>query len=328
MHINWKTKVPLPSYRDGELTEALHRRLREATDDDLLSSFLHYAEGQVARSAYQDFDRLLTVLREEEAESRKLRGDDDSPLSSEYRRANHRLQRGLTDEVTKAREIRDEIGSVWHALREATTEDLNSRYQPGADPAESGLDRIGPWVRGLDTRVRRADSILLQHREAMHELAVRDAAFQAFAATTDSVTPEQFNRMSPLEFEQSIAALAQRDGYTIDQRHGGARDLGADVIAVTPDGLKIVFQCKHRRPGGRPLGSPVIQTLNGTARPVHNADIVIAVTNASFTTPAHELATEQDINLLYGEQLRTWATWGVPLLEVLRIGEPVLAAVT
>ncbi|MFC9461355.1 restriction endonuclease, partial [Streptomyces sp. NPDC056983] len=68
----------------------------------------------------------------------------------------------------------------------------------------------------------------------------------------------------------------------------------------------MVFQCRHRRLDVRPLGSPVIHTLNGTARPVHNANIVIAVTNASFATPAHELAAEQGIHLLFGERLRTW----------------------
>jgi HJR/Mrr/RecB family endonuclease len=72
-----------------------------------------------------------------------------------------------------------------------------------------------------------------------------------------------------------------------------------------------------RHTGGRPLGSPAIQTLNGTARPVYKADIVIAVTNASFTSPAHDLAAKQDIHLLFGPRLRKWATWGVPLLTAL-----------
>jgi restriction system protein len=66
----------------------------------------------------------------------------------------------------------------------------------------------------------------------------------------------------------------------------------------------------------------VIQTLNGTARPVHRADIVVAVTNAYLPRPAHDLAYEQDIHLLFGHQLRRWATWGVPLLTVLDAETP------
>ncbi|MFF1593074.1 restriction endonuclease [Streptomyces sp. NPDC058286] len=326
MHINWKTKVVLPSYSDAELNAALQRRVQAATDDDLLSSFLHYAEGWVALSAYEDFDRLLTVLKDEEADSSKLRGDDDSPLRFEYLQAHHQLQRELTAQVAEAQRVRGEVGSGWHALRTATTGELNRRYQLGADPAESGLDAIGPLLRALDPMWLRLEESLKRHADLMHELALKDADYQAFAATPESITLEQFNGMTPMEFEQAVANLTHRDGYIVDQRHGGARDLGADVIATTPDGRRIVFQCKHRRPGGRPLGSPVIQTLNGTARPVHNANIVIAVTNASFTTPAHELAAEQDIHLLFGERLRTWSTWGVPLLTALGLEAPPAAA--
>ncbi|MEV6318858.1 restriction endonuclease [Streptomyces sp. NPDC051776] len=172
----------------------------------------------------------------------------------------------------------------------------------------------------MDAFWKRLADVLMRHCDAVHELALKDVEFQAFEATPASIAMEQFDSMTPLEFEQAIATLVQRDGHAVARRNGGARDLGADVIATTPDGRKIVFQCKHRRPGGRPLGSsPVIQTLNGTARPVHHADIVIAVTNPSFTGPAEELAAKQDIHLLHGRQLRRWATWGVPLLDVLWI---------
>ncbi|MEV5852783.1 restriction endonuclease [Streptomyces anulatus] len=41
-----------------------------------------------------------------------------------------------------------------------------------------------------------------------------------------------------------VAALLQRDGFNVLQRHGGAGDRGADVIAVAPTGEKLVAQCK------------------------------------------------------------------------------------
>ncbi|WP_367140993.1 MULTISPECIES: restriction endonuclease [Streptomyces] len=318
MHINWKSRVTLPTYEDAELNAALRDRIRAATDDDLLSAFLHYAEGHIALKAYVKFDRLFDCLQREQAHAQKLEEDPDSPLVYAYRRANYKLQnelRGLADETETARNA---IGSVWHSLRQATTrDDLNHRYRQDADPVESGLEQIGPLKRTLTPSQERLDSILAEHRNEMHRLALREAELHAFTASDDSISLDQFDRMSPLEFEQAIAALAQRDGYVLARRNGGARDLGADVIATTPDGRKIVFQCKHRQRGGRPLGSPVIQTLNGTARPLHNADIVIAVTNSSFTTPAHDLARKQDIHLLHGEPLRRWATWGIPLLTVL-----------
>ncbi|MFE5485179.1 restriction endonuclease [Streptomyces sp. NPDC056527] len=51
-------------------------------------------------------------------------------------------------------------------------------------------------------------------------------------------------------------------------------------------------------------------------------DIVIAVTNGSFTQPAEDLAAERNIHLLAGLDLRRWATWGDPLLEVLGLEGP------
>jgi hypothetical protein len=133
------------------------------------------------------------------------------------------------------------------------------------------------------------------------------------------------------EHREENHCLALEEDESVTRRNGGARDLGADVIAHTPDGRKIVFQCKHRRPGSRPIGSQAMQTLNGTARPVHQADIVIAITNGSFTTPARQLAADQNIHLLWGHSLRKWTTGGTPLLDVLglhvaapdRIADPV-----
>ncbi|WP_438270714.1 restriction endonuclease [Streptomyces platensis] len=41
--------------------------------------------------------------------------------------------------------------------------------------------------------------------------------------------------MGPEEFEQLVALLAERDGCLEVRVVGGANDLGADVLAVTPD---------------------------------------------------------------------------------------------
>ncbi|WP_424864037.1 restriction endonuclease [Streptomyces sp. MMS24-I29] len=317
MHLNWKTSVTVPQYADAEINAALQRKIRAATDDDLLASLLHFAEGRVALFVYHRFDDLLSELRREETHAGNLEGDDESPLCFEYRQANYQLLQGLKAEVTRVEAARNEIGGVWHSLRKVSVGTLAHRYQRRTGPVEFELDAVGSVKRDLAPSWDRLTTLLSRHREEVHALALRDVEFQKFAATSSSISPEQFDRMTPLEFEQAIARLVQRDGYTLLRRNGGARDLGADVIATAQDGRKIVFQCKHRQPGGRPLGSPVIQTLNGTARPVHKADIVIAVTNASFTNPAHDLAGKQDIHLLFGPRLRKWATWGVPLLSVL-----------
>ncbi|MFC1405789.1 MULTISPECIES: restriction endonuclease [Streptacidiphilus] len=123
--------------------------------------------------------------------------------------------------------------------------------------------------------------------------------------------------MSFTQFELAVADLAERDGFTIEQACGGVNDRGADVIAVAPDGrTRVVIQCKHTR-RGKSVGAPVLYALNGTARPVHGADVVVAITNGSFSEPAIDFADSQQIKLIGHYLLRQWATWGTPLAEVL-----------
>ncbi|MBK3384609.1 restriction endonuclease [Streptomyces sp. DEF1AK] len=153
----------------------------------------------------------------------------------------------------------------------------------------------------------------------MHCLALAEQAHERFLKSPDSYAVEDIHIMAPSAFEQMVASLARRDGHRVIRDGGGARDLGADVIAVTAEGQRIVFQCKHRTAGRGKVGSPDIQTLNGTARPEHNADIVVAVTNGTFTKPAIAFARAHDIHLLDQVLLKRWGTWGEPLLTVLDI---------
>jgi len=66
---------------------------------------------------------------------------------------------------------------------------------------------------------------------------------------------------------------------------GGAGGNGADVKATDPFGHRGVIQCKHRRHGltGSPAGTPDLHVLNGTARQLHGADVVVLVTNGRFS---------------------------------------------
>ncbi|MFH8386983.1 restriction endonuclease [Kitasatospora sp. NPDC018058] len=101
------------------------------------------------------------------------------------------------------------------------------------------------------------------------------------------------------------------------RERGGSGDLGADVIAVSPDGRRYVFQCKHGSRRLAKVDSPDIQRLNGTARPVHRADVVVVVTNGTVTAPARAFARSQQIHCLDRDRLERWATWGQPLPELL-----------
>ncbi|MFD3680643.1 restriction endonuclease [Streptomyces sp. NPDC058613] len=112
-------------------------------------------------------------------------------------------------------------------------------------------------------------------------------------------------------FEHTIAALCARDGCTPVEVVGGAGDLGADVIATTPDGLRIVVQCKHYSDTNR-VGSQDLQRFGGTCFAVHDADVAIVVTTSSYTAPALEYADGLGIVCVDGEALAAWTDLASP----------------
>jgi restriction system protein len=115
--------------------------------------------------------------------------------------------------------------------------------------------------------------------------------------------------MSPDEFERALAYLCERDGCTQVRVVGGAGDLGADVIGTTPTGHRIVIQAKRYGPTNK-VGSPELQKVGGTARQVHGAQLVVAVTTSSFTRAAREYAAHPGvaIRLFDHDALAGWAS--------------------
>ncbi|MET7700481.1 restriction endonuclease [Streptomyces sp. NPDC005485] len=129
----------------------------------------------------------------------------------------------------------------------------------------------------------------------------------------------QLDALHHQEFEQAIRELMRRDGCSDAARVGGRGDLGADVKATDPFGRRWVIQCKHRRDGerGSAVGSPDLQVLNGTARPVHQADIAVIVTNGRVTSPAQDFARQQRLHLVDRRLLAMWAAGSQPLWDLL-----------
>jgi restriction system protein len=124
----------------------------------------------------------------------------------------------------------------------------------------------------------------------------------------DTPTSEGFvdyDALTPEEFEEAIAALCERDGCSDVEVVGGAGDLGADVVAVTPDGRRIVIQCKHYSESHR-VGSQDLQRFGGTCFTVHEADIAVLVSTSDFTAPAVEYAEQCGIVCLAREPLEAW----------------------
>ncbi|MFF3726717.1 restriction endonuclease [Streptomyces erythrochromogenes] len=112
-------------------------------------------------------------------------------------------------------------------------------------------------------------------------------------------------------FEHTVAALCARDGCTSVEVVGGAGDLGADVLATTADGRRVVLQCKHYAEDNR-VGSQDLQRFGGTCFAVHGADVAVIVTTSSFTAPAAEYADACGIVRVDGEGLAAWTELGAP----------------
>ncbi|MEV6594569.1 restriction endonuclease [Streptomyces acidicola] len=134
----------------------------------------------------------------------------------------------------------------------------------------------------------------------------------------------QLDALHHRQFEDAVRELMHRDGCPDAVRVGGRGDLGADVKATDPFGRRWVIQCKHRRNGdrGSAVGSPDLQVLNGTARPVHKADVVVMVTNGRISGPGRTFAKEQRLHLVDRRLLGEWAAGSRPLWELLRAVPP------
>ena len=134
----------------------------------------------------------------------------------------------------------------------------------------------------------------------------------------------QLDNLTHRQFEHAVRDLMHRDGCTNAVQVGGRGDLGADVKAVDPFGRRWVIQCKHRKNGerGSAVGTPDLQVLNGTGRPVHNADVVVLVTNGRITQPGRDFAGQQRLHLVDRTLLGEWAAGSRPLWELLKALPP------
>ena len=128
----------------------------------------------------------------------------------------------------------------------------------------------------------------------------RLTAYERDVAVTD--------HMSGPEFEQYVARLLRESGCRGVRVSGGAGDMGADVTARTPDGRRLVVQCK--RYAGN-LSSPDVQRFAGTARDIHGADVALLVTTGRPTGPALQVARQCRIILVDRPALARWIATGV-----------------
>ncbi|MGW5868589.1 restriction endonuclease [Streptomyces sp. NPDC055239] len=132
-----------------------------------------------------------------------------------------------------------------------------------------------------------------------------EALEEATVALAPPVERAEYAALDPDGFERAIADLCVRDDCQEVEVVGGANDLGADVTAITSDGLRVVIQCKRYGDANK-VGSQDLQRFGGTCFTVHEADIAALVTTSDFTAPALEYAQQSGIVCVNGEDLDAW----------------------
>ncbi|MFI8365675.1 restriction endonuclease [Streptomyces sp. NPDC085466] len=165
-----------------------------------------------------------------------------------------------------------------------------------------------PWLAsGLAAGVIWLIGFRIRKWRARRARQVESAALVAKIQAAQSMEIARYHVMSPSDFEDAIAFLCERDGCTDVKVVGGAGDLGADVVALTPDGRRLVIQCKRYRDSNK-VGSQDLQRFGGTCFTVHRADVAVMVTTSTFTKPASGYAKQTGICLIDAYGLAGWAS--------------------
>jgi restriction system protein len=150
-------------------------------------------------------------------------------------------------------------------------------------------------------------SLRRQRARALAEARRKEAEIYAARA----LAIESYHTMNAREFEEALAYLCRRDGCPEAAVVGKAGDLGADVLAITPDGRRMVLQAK-RYVAGNSVTGPALQRFGGTCYSVHRADIAAVVTTSGFTKQAREYAAAMRIALFDNDALAGWAARNGP----------------
>jgi len=109
----------------------------------------------------------------------------------------------------------------------------------------------------------------------------------------ESRTMDDVSRMSGIQFEEFVACLFLRMGYT-EIKLTPPNDQGGDLLCVSPGGVPVVVQAKRWKGN---VGNAAVQELLGAMRHYRRSKGIV-VTNSTFTRAAVQLAeSDCDVTL-------------------------------
>jgi DNA-binding response OmpR family regulator len=109
--------------------------------------------------------------------------------------------------------------------------------------------------------------------------------------------PEAMHRLSPREFEELVATLLDRQGFTVALTRG-SRDDGIDIYAARNSALgtfQYLVQCKKYSPAN-PVGVEVVRQMHGVLT-ANRATAGIVATTSRFTRGAREYQSQVPFQL-------------------------------
>jgi restriction system protein len=104
--------------------------------------------------------------------------------------------------------------------------------------------------------------------------------------------PRLVFEMPPRRFEELVAELLERRGYTVTLTPA-TRDGGKDMYAAKRDDIGsflYIVECKRHAPD-RPVGVGVVRALHGVAQH-ERVNAAMVMTTSYFSAPARELAAD------------------------------------
>lgn len=111
---------------------------------------------------------------------------------------------------------------------------------------------------------------------------------------------DQLTAMSPKEFEQFVAKLFEKMGYSVAVTKASA-DEGVDLF-LEKSGRRAIVQCKKYKGS---VGQSTVRDFYGAM--IHNrADQGFIVTTGTFSLPAQTWAMGKQIHLVDGAELMDW----------------------
>ena len=104
------------------------------------------------------------------------------------------------------------------------------------------------------------------------------------------------SEMTGAEYEKQVAENLKIEGYTDVIVTKASGDHGADILAITPNGLTAVIQCKFYK---STVGQEAVQQAV-SAREYYHRSQAIVITNSTFTPAAEDFARHTNTILIEG----------------------------